>query len=65
MPIGAAIPVRATAEDKKRFAFKAFKLLEMPPASMLAHVAWPIERILILLTFIHNEDQPQITQLDN
>jgi len=30
-PMGAAMPVRATAEDKKRFAFKALRLLEMPP----------------------------------
>ena len=35
-PIGAAIPVRATAEDKKRLAFKAFRLLEMPPVKMSA-----------------------------
>ena len=65
MPIGAAIPVRATAEDKKRFAFKAFKLLEMPPESILADVARSVERMLVLLTFIHNEDQPQVTQLNN
>lgn len=37
--MGAAMPVRATAEDKNRLAFKAFKLLEMPPANMSADVA--------------------------
>lgn len=35
-PMGAAIPVRATAEDKNRFALRAFRLLEMPPVSMSA-----------------------------
>lgn len=38
-PIGAAIPVRATAVERKRLAFKAFKLLEMPPINMLAGAA--------------------------
>ena len=56
MPIGAAIPVRATAEDKKRFAFKAFKLLEMPPNDMSVDVAWSIEGLYRVLTFVHNEN---------
>jgi hypothetical protein len=34
IPMGAAIPVRATAEDKKRFALRDFRLLEMPPANV-------------------------------
>lgn len=31
MPMGAAMPVRATPEERDRFAFKALKLLEIPP----------------------------------
>ena len=37
-PMGAAMPVRATADDRKRLAFKAFKLLEIPPTAMSAGV---------------------------
>jgi hypothetical protein len=34
--MGAAIPVRATADDRKRFAFRALRLLEIPPGFLLA-----------------------------
>lgn len=52
--MGAAIPVRATAEDKKRLAFKAFKLLEMPPTNMSAGFLWSLEGLHLVLTLIHN-----------
>lgn len=35
-PIGAAMPVRATAEERKRFAFRAWRLLEMPPGRVVS-----------------------------
>jgi hypothetical protein len=39
-PMGAAIPVRATAEDRKRFARRDFRLLEIPPIGTLAGSHW-------------------------
>ena len=53
-PMGAAIPVRATADDKKRLAFKAFRLLEMPPAKTSADVAVLIIRLRRILAFVYN-----------
>ena len=54
-PIGAAIPVSATADERKRLAFKAFKLLEMPPINVLAGVAWSLRCLCLILTFIYNQ----------
>jgi hypothetical protein len=58
--MGAAMPVRATADDRKRLALKAFKLLEMPPKNMSADVAWIFERLLLILTFVYNQYQPKV-----
>jgi hypothetical protein len=34
--MGAAMPVRATAEERKRFAFRALRLLEIPPGVVVS-----------------------------
>jgi hypothetical protein len=34
--MGAAMPVRATAEERNRFAFRALRLLEMPPGVVVS-----------------------------
>jgi hypothetical protein len=39
-PMGTAMPVRATAEERKRFALRDLRLLEMPPALALVRVSF-------------------------
>lgn len=47
--MGAAMPVRATAEERKRFAFRALILLEMPPRAGLAGIIFFLRGFFVYL----------------
>jgi hypothetical protein len=57
------MPVRATAEERKRFAFRALRLLQMPPRVRLAEIIFFLE--VSSFTFINNQYQPNVSQLNN